>query len=268
MAEPNFRSIIASILTKTKVIISVRNMPEKEYMGFLGKIISKYILPVADGCVFQTAEAAKYFKKRLRKKSTIIPNPVDKKFFEIERDSKFGQIITVGRLTEQKNQKLLIDAFKKVHNRYDNIRLLICGDGEKKIQLEKYIKKNDLEDCIRLCGNVENIEEYLQKAFLFVLPSDYEGMPNALMEAMAVGLPVISTNCPCGGPRGLINNRVNGVLIPVRDEDLLCAAIINLLENPELANFLGKNARECLKEYMIEPITLKWENYIKLILSK
>lgn len=98
---------------------------------------------------------------------------------------------------------MLIKAFEKVHEKFPEERLVICGRTQTEMGIEELIKNLKLEDSVILLGQRDNVPEILSKAKLFVLSSDYEGMPNALMEAMAVGVPAVSTDCPCGGPKEL-----------------------------------------------------------------
>ena len=117
MAEPNFRAVVASRFLPVKVIVSVRNDPEREYAGRLGRIIGKWLLPLADGCVFQTEQAKSWFPKRLQKRSKIIMNQVDERFFHITDAGETGYVMTAGRLTAQKNQAMLIRSFAAIAGR-------------------------------------------------------------------------------------------------------------------------------------------------------
>ena len=122
-----------------------------------------------------------------------------------------------------------------------------------------------MKEKIKLCGISNNIKGELEKAKLFVLSSNYEGMPNVLIEAMAMGLPVISTDCPCGGPREIIENGKNGILVPTGDEKELEKEIIKILKDNEYANFLGKNAQKIGKKLSEKEIITQWEEYIKKV---
>ncbi|MBQ8797848.1 MAG: glycosyltransferase family 4 protein [Oscillospiraceae bacterium] len=261
MQEPNFRAILAAIGLPVKTVISVRNDPNREYAGKVGRFVGKYILPMADGCVFQTEQAKAWFPEKLQKKSKIIFNEVAEGFFEVERNY-VKNVITVGRLTEQKNHPMLIRAFAKIADKYPEQKLLIYGKGDKKEQLESLIRELGMEDRVLLMGATTDVPGVLAKAQTFVLSSDYEGMPNALMEALAVGVPSISTACPCGGPEMLIANEQNGLLVSVRDEVALASAMDRLLGDPTFAQQMGVAARERAKQYMPEEIFEQWGNYI------
>lgn len=263
MAEPNFRGIIATLGLPVKTIVSVRNDPNKEYAGKIGSFVGKCLLPLADGCVFQTKEAQEWFPERLQRKSTIIFNAVKEEFFHIERKPVAGEIITCGRLEAQKNHKLLIDAFAEVVKDHPYAKLKIYGEGSLRNALQEQINKLGLQDKTFLMGATNDVAKALQTADLFVLSSDYEGMPNALMEAMAAGVPCISTDCPCGGPRELITHKKNGILVSVGDVALMTEAMKSLLQNKEYCNRLGKAVKLRASNFKYDKILRVWKEYIQ-----
>lgn len=267
MAEPNFRAILANCGIKTKTIISVRNDPNREYAGRIGRFIGKCILPLADGCVFQTEEAKNWFPKSLQKKSKVIFNDVDHIFFET---SYVGgkDVVTLGRLCEQKNHRMLIDAFTSISEKHKDTNLLIYGTGPLENELRKYISSCDMDNRIVLMGLTKESDKVLSKAKCFVLSSDYEGMPNALLESLAIGVPSISTNCPCGGPRMLIDNGVNGLLVPINDTDALAEKLDFLLSNPDKAEQIGVAAKEMALCYSTEKVFNEWREYVESIILK
>lgn len=267
MAEPNYRAIIATVGLKTKCLISVRNDPNREYAGRIGKFLGQHLLPLADACVFQTSEAQAWFPARLQKKSTIIPNAVKKEFFNIKRKRIPGLIVTCGRLTSQKNHKLLISAFCQVASEYSEVTLQIYGEGELREQLQTLINSTQFSDRIKLMGATNNVPEVLSKADIFVLSSDYEGMPNALMEAMAVGVPCISTDCPCGGPRMLLGSQKNKILVPVNDEKKMKDAIIWLIIDNENKKIIENECKNQAEKFKPNYIFRCWKRYIKSVLD-
>lgn len=268
MAEPNYRAIIASHGLKIKTIISVRNDPNKEYPGKIGNLLGKKLLPLADGCVFQTSEAQRWFPKKLQDKSQIIFNAVKEDFFEINRQVVKNTIVTCGRLEEQKNHKMLINAFELVLKKYPDAKLMIYGEGKLRSDLTELIKSKGIEQNVLLCGNSNNVPEVLSKAEIFVLSSDYEGMPNALMEALAAGVPCISTDCPCGGPKSLITDKVNGRLISIKNEQQLANVLVELLDNKEMATGLGTEAQKRAFEFSPTKIYETWHKYVKFVADK
>ena len=266
MAEPNFRAVIASRFLPVKTIVSVRNDPEREYGGRLGRIIGKWLLPLADGCVFQTEQAQKWFPKRLQKRSKIIMNQVDERFFQVKDAGENGYVMTAGRLTAQKNQALLIRAFAAIAGDVEE-ELRIYGEGELRPELEALIAGVGMEGRIRLMGASNEMPAALAGCRLFVLPSDFEGMPNALLEAMAAGRCCVSTACPCGGPEAVIENGVNGMLVPVGAEKALSAAMLELLKDEKKRRTLAAAAGESAAAFRPEAIFEHWRNYVEQVIG-
>lgn len=265
MAEPNYRAIIATIGLKTKCLISIRNDPNREYAGWIGKLLGQHLLPLADACVFQTPEAQAWFPARLQNKSTIIPNAVKKEFFNIKRKRIPGLVVTCGRLTSQKNHKLLISAFCQVASEYPEVTLQIYGEGELREQLQALINSTQFSSRIKLMGATNNVPEVLSKADIFVLSSDYEGMPNALMEAMAAGVACISTDCPCGGSRMLIKSEKTGILIKANDKQGMIDALKSLLSDVDTNMNMGFEARKQALSFKPEKVFEMWKAYIRII---
>lgn len=263
MGEPNFRGVIAKIGLKTKVVVSVRNDPNKEYGGKVMRFVGKVILPFADGCVFQTEDAKKWFPEKLQRKSTVIWNAVNEDFYKILRSPVKGLVVSCGRLQPQKNHKMLISAIKQVFENYPNVRLNIYGSGNLESELTSYINELGMKNVITLKGQTSNVAEVLKKADIFVMSSDYEGMPNALMEAMASGVPCISTDCPCGGPKMLITDREEGILVNTNDEIGLAKAIEELLSNDNLKENLSIQAKNKAISFRSDAIFNQWVSYIE-----
>lgn len=196
---PSYRVLSLRKKNKIPLIVSDRNNPEQEYKSFINKILMNRLYPRADGFVFQTEKQKKYFSEEIQAKSTVIHNPLKEEFLEEKAEKqKENTIISVGRLVEQKNQEMLIEAFSAIAIENKEYVLKIFGEGPLRKKLQSKIDDLNLQERISLCGVSDNIREELEKAKMFVLSSNYEGMPNALIEAMAVGLPVICTDCPCG----------------------------------------------------------------------
>lgn len=258
------------MIGNTNVVVSVRNDPKSEYNTFIKRFLMKILYKKATGFVFQTKEAQDYFPKNIREKSTIIMNSINPEFI-INKEfngTRKKEIVSVGRLTEQKNHLLLIKAFEKVVKENPKYKLIIYGDGPKRKELEEYIKGHNLEDKVFLPGVVDNVKEKIYDASIFVLSSNYEGMPNALLEAMCLGVPCISTNCPCGGPKELINDGYNGFLVEVNNIDDLASKINYVLLNEDKMQCISTNALELSKKVNPNIINKQWENYLKKIVLK
>lgn len=267
MAEANFRSILATMGLPTRCIVSVRNDPEFEYSGRIGRLVGKLLLPLADGCVFQTRQAVEWFPKRLQKKSAVIMNQVDAKFFNTPLSAGRSGIVTTGRLNVQKNQALLIRAYKRIAHRVQD-DLYIYGAGELREELAALAVDLGIPDRVHLPGPSDNVPGVLSSAKLFVLCSNHEGMPNSLLEALAMGLPCISTDCPCGGPKMVIDSGRNGYLIPVGDERALAARMLWALRSPERCETVGNAARLRAEAFRPENIFSLWKNYVEGIIAK
>lgn len=260
------RSVVATICTPTKVIASVRNDPNYEYAGKVGSFIGKKILPLVDGCVFQTEDAKAWFPTKLQNKSIVIKNAINPLFFTAKRDPVKYRIVTFGRLAHQKNQGLLIDAFCAVSKEIEDAELFIFGKGECYQELSSKIIELNLNDKVHLMGETSKVLKELEKADIFVLSSDFEGMPNALMEAMAAGVPCISTDCPCGGPKSLIKNGTNGLLVPVGDSIAMAQSMKRLLNDDSLKYKIGEQASLDSAKLSPKNISNEWLEYIEKIL--
>lgn len=265
--KANFRCSYAMLGIKTPLLTSVRNDPKVDYLPY--KTARRIMEKRASGCVFQTSEAMKCFSGAFQKKSRVIWNPIDKKYLEEKENRNFAEcgdyIVTVGRLASQKNQLLLLKAFKRIAHDFPQISVKIYGEESEAGMKEKilcYIKENHLENRVKLMGQCSCLEDEIRDAALFVLPSDYEGMPNALIEAMVMGLPVISTDCPCGGPGELIEHGVSGYLIPVGAEKKLADAMRLLLTDRELAGKLSVNAKKIADKVNPDIIYQEWKDYV------
>ena len=261
MAEPNFRAILATRGLPVKTLVSVRNDPNKEYAGKMGRMVGKVLLPMVDGCVFQTEDARKWFPKRLQKKSRIIYNAVREDFYQIERTPVRGEIVTCGRLVEQKNHAMLIDAFAEVVKEFPFATLKIYGEGQLRDTLQRQIDRLGLTEKALLMGATNDVGKALKTADLFVLSSDYEGMPNALMEAMAAGIPCIATDCPCGGPKELFGEAGAAKLVPCGDAERMKQAICTAFEEPDQ----GEVERSCAEKFCPDRVNAIWKEYINQI---
>lgn len=281
--KANFRATVALLGLDVKLITSVRNDPQRDYAPY--KLSTSIMKKRADGCVFQTPDAMDYFGSDFAKKSVIILNPLSEDFAtetgfqyspvtwgnklpdEKMPDTSVSRknIVTAGRISYQKNHILLVKAFNSIKDDAPEAILKIFGDtqdSEVKKELEEFIKANDLEERVFLMGLSDRVIEELKKAYMFVLSSDYEGLPNALIEAMSLGLPCISTDCPCGGSRELIEQGINGILTPVGDIETLADAMLKLIQDQDEAQKLASEASKIKNELQPEVIAQKWLEFI------
>ena len=178
------------------------------------------------------------------------------------------KIVTVGRLDENKNQAMLIHAFAKIVSEFPTMRLIIYGEGRNRPQLEQLVAEKGLQDRIELPGSITDVADHIANAKIFTLTSNTEGMPNSVIEAMALGLPVISTDCPCGGPAALIENEVNGILVPVGDAYALSDAFRKILSDEAFAQKLGENAARITETLEPAVVCSEWEKYLCQLAKK
>ena len=268
MRPANIRAILTTVFLKTKSLISIRIDPKIGYRGRNAKMIAKFLYPFADGCVFQTEEAQTWFVPKVQKKSRVIFNPISETFFRMESaPMQEKKIATCGRLEKQKRFDLLINAFDKICDAYPEYKLEIYGEGSLQAKLQEQIDGLGRQDKIFLMGRCEDVPNTIKTASLFVLSSDYEGLPNALMEAMALGLPVVSTDCGGGGARALIEDGVDGLIVPCGDVDALAEAIRKNLADPEAAKMRGEKAGEKAKGFSTENVIAQWDTYIHKIIE-
>lgn len=228
----------------------------------------KTVISEADGCVFQTKEAQSYFPKKLQENSVIINNLVNNRFFSTSRSGERKNIIGVGRLALQKNWFLAIKAFSLIADKV-NDNFIIYGEGPELNNLKKYAHKLNLSKRVVFAGVSHELEKIVVNAKLFVLSSDVEGSPNALIEALVMGVPCVSTRFDGGGAQRLITSGENGLLVPKGDEEALVKAMLNLLTDNEYAEQIAANAKvRALREFNPEQIFTEWEEYILKIIEK
>ena len=155
----------------------------------------------------------------------------------------------------------MIDAFNRISDDYSELKLKIFGTGPLKDELQKKIDNMGLSERVFLCGPTNDIPSVLQKARLFILSSDYEGMPNALMEAMAVGVPCISTDCPIGGPRALFGEKLKKYLVKCNDGDAMAETIISMLEC-SAQTFVSDSTKAIAMSFKADKIYEAWHSYL------
>jgi GalNAc-alpha-(1->4)-GalNAc-alpha-(1->3)-diNAcBac-PP-undecaprenol alpha-1,4-N-acetyl-D-galactosaminyltransferase len=267
LSNINIYTILASRGLKIPVIISERNDPHKEPSKIYLKVLRALLYNFADGLVFQTKGAQEYFSKNLQEKSRIIFNPLVDGLPELYNGKRSRNIVTVCRLSRQKNLKLLIDAFEIFYKKNQGFKLIIYGEGEQRKELENYIKKLKAADRILLPGFVTDVHVRIRESSMFILSSDYEGLPNALLEAMAMGMPSISTDCPIGGPREFIKTKKNGILVPVSGINELVDAMEYIIYDIERSNNMGKEASKIRSTLSADKIVSSWLKLIETVVK-
>ena len=246
-------------LMKFKLLVSERGFPPAKRFYKLRKILFEK----SDICVFQTSGAKQYFNVELGEKAFIIPNPVEIPELKWQDDGLSNVVIFVGRLDiGHKRVDLLINAFQKVLTSVPDAVLRIVGSGYDEVQVRKIVLERGLREKVEFIGFSKNVLKELSSARVFVLCSDIEGMPNALLEAMAFGMPVVSTDCSPGGAAFLLGNNENGILVPKGDANELAKAVAMLLMDAEKRNYYAQKAREQAANHNPRMIISEWKKAI------
>lgn len=257
-ARINVLVLLAAIGTKTKVIVSERNDPWHDGRGLATRFMVRLLYPFAAKIVLQTKRSVAYFSKAIAKKCIVIPNPISVKCEASPVKRK--KIVAVGRLAKQKNHEMLIRAFSSLPQEYNDYSLFIYGDGPLLEYLSSLAKSLGVENRVFFPGNVLNIHEQIADAELFVLSSDYEGLSNALLEAMMMGLPCISTNC--AGAEEFIENERNGFIVSVGNKMELVKVIKSCLSKRQLLSMISRNAVESVSCLQKEKILKRWYSIV------
>lgn len=262
----SFFAVTAALFLKNRFIISERNDPAIcPYPRLRNLIYSR-----ASRLVFQTGMAAMCFPEILQKRGCVIGNPLDENLpsIEIEKVDRRLEIVAVGRLDPQKNYALLLEAFsifiRKIRVAY---QLTIYGKGNQLHDLRKQADSLGISDQVIFAGFENDVLEKIKDSAMYVLSSDYEGIPNSLLEAMAVGLPVIATDCPIGGAAALIQDGENGILVPVGDAKAIANAMFMIAQNPQKAKEMGEAALKVCERYSVNVIAKLWLDEIRKVIK-
>ena len=266
LAPFNMMAIGANLGNGIPMIVADRNDPTKIPSNKVVRAIRDFLYRLADGVVVQTEKNRKYFSKTVQKKSAVIYNPVDLKEYAgaALQSQKVKKIVTAGRLMPQKNQKMMIRAFAEVLKTHPGYELVIYGEGPSRQELESLVDELGLGSNVSMPGNVSDLFERMKDSEMFVMTSDYEGMPNALIEAMCLGLPCVSTMV--SGATDLIKNHENGLLVEVNDQNGFEKAMIELLDNPELSQKISQKSVELNEMLKLSKINEQWISFIKTVL--
>ena len=271
LLDGNVYNMFACCALRTKSVVCERNDPFKPHYYKLK--FWKPCFRLADGAVFQLPKVAEYYSN-IKAPTAVIPNPIIDKDDTacLPRQERKKRIVTHGRLdNEQKRHDVLIRAFALIHQEYPDYTLSIYGaDGDKQRRNEKALRALIAElgmgDCIRLEGKTNTPKEAMKDGMIWVLSSDFEGIPNSLIEAMSMGLPCVATDCSPGGARFLIEDGVNGCMVERGSVKGLYEKIKYMIEHPLEAENMGREAMKIRQSFMPQDIADKWEKYLKSII--
>lgn len=259
----NILSVLSNFLNHSKLVLAERNdpnqYPNKQPIRKLRNLL--YNFP--DKVIFQTYDAMKYFNRRVQDKGAVIPNPITNNLPYWKEGLSEKTIISASRLSRQKNLYMMIDAFEVVLKKHPDYQLKIFGRGPLEEEIREYICNKGLSNSIKLMGFSNKIHSEIAKSSIFVLTSDYEGISNSMIEALGIGIPVISTDSPIGGARMFIKNNKNGILIKVGDKRALINSIEKILSDEKLAISLSRNATGIRNSLNESRITEEWIKVIE-----
>ena len=239
----NLYLLAAALGLKRKIIVSERldpakSIPYKRWLFAIRRILYRRATKI----VFQTPDAMEYFDKKVKKKGVIIANPIMEGLPERYEGRRRKEVVSFARLEPQKNYPLLIDAYKLFISKHPEYTLSIYGKGSCEEELKQIVKQSGLEGNVTFHGFDPDVHEKTRDCAMFVLPSDYEGLSNAMLEAMGMGLPCICTDCPPGGARMFIDSGVNGFLTPVGDVESMFRKMDEIARDANMAEAMSREA--------------------------
>ena len=266
----NIIAILSCLFLPQCLILSERNDPKHEPGSGILRLIRNCLFRIRkkNYFVFQTEYAQSCFSNYIKRKSKIIFNPIKDNLPEKYTDVRKNKIVCVARLVSEKNISMLLKAFKKVYEKYPDYLLFLYGRGPLEKQLKEESLNLGIRDNVIFKGFSKNVHSEIIDAKLFVLPSNFEGISNAMIEALALGIPTICTDCPAYGAREFITDGENGYLIDVNDEKALEDKMLSVITNVSLQNKFSQNATKIRNNLNSNQICKQWECFIREIIIK
>lgn len=249
--------LIASFGLKTKIIACERNNPYIKGTSLMKKLRAMLPYKFADYCVFQTPDARKYYSIVSDKSCSVIINPIT--IPQLSWNGKIDEkhLISICRLHKQKNIPMTLEVIDLLKNKYPNIHLDIYGEGNMKDEILEEIRKRGLQNNITLCGTTKQVTQKLAEASIFISTSDFEGISNSMLEAMAVGLPMVCTDCPIGGARLMLGDGA-GLLSEIGNIKQFAENLDGLLHNHDKCRLMSAFAKEKASQYTLLNIAQRW----------
>jgi GalNAc-alpha-(1->4)-GalNAc-alpha-(1->3)-diNAcBac-PP-undecaprenol alpha-1,4-N-acetyl-D-galactosaminyltransferase len=269
LSSTNVLTLAATRAIGTPVIVAERIDPRAEPISPFWAGTRRLLYPRADAVVVQTPDASQWASAFLpAEKVHVIPNPVvtlgadaGDPGASVRRpdwlEGPSRKVFAAGRLTRQKGFDVLLRAFARCRSAHPDWSLIILGEGEERGRLEALAAELGIASAVALPGHVPNAVRVFPYADLFVLSSRYEGFPNALLDAMTCGLPVIATDCP-SGPRQIVRHALDGLLVEPDSVDDLHAAMHLAMNQPELRQRLASRAADVRERFSVPCVMRQW----------
>lgn len=217
----------------------------------------------AEKVAFQTQGAMDFFTGTIWEKGVVIPNPLTRDLPYWDPISHKKRIITACRLTAQKNLPMLLRAFAIFHSNHPDYRLEVYGNGPELGNLQTLARELQIADAVAFPGHSRKIHQIMASSGAFVLSSDFEGLSNAMLEALAIGVPTICTDCPPGGAREYITDGANGFLVPVGDVEALAEKMEWLAQDPALCRKMSWQATQVRQKLNPDTVLAQWEQVLE-----
>jgi len=257
----NLSVALAVVTTRIPLIVAERSDPREQRLGTVLESMRRVLYRNA-AVVVQTESVRRWAAKILRCAALhVIPNPVAVEGPRETSAPRAKRVVSVGRLTPEKGHDLLLRAFASIAGRDPDWRLCIAGDGPQRESLERMSADLGIRGAVDFLGTQKAIEALLLQAGMFVLPSRYEGFPNALIEAMAHGAAVIAFDCP-SGPAEIVKDGIDGLLVPAGDVSALASAMGFLMADARKREELGAAAQAIARRFAVETVMQRWEEVL------
>jgi glycosyltransferase involved in cell wall biosynthesis len=258
----NEAAILAASGTGIPVLVCERSDPRHDHVTPHWALMRRALYPRAVGVVVQTESVATW-ARAFCPRVHVIPNFVNRPLRHASPGDDRGRrtLVAAGRLAPEKGFDLLIEAFARIAEAFGDWLVTIYGEGPERPRLERMVAVRGLQGRVSMPGRTSEPELALSRAEAFVLPSRYEGFPNALLEAMACGLPVVAFDCD-SGPAEIITHGHNGLLVPGGDVSALAAALGQVLASGAERERLGQNARAVADRFAVDPIIERWSRLL------